>query len=568
MAGFGCTLGFKIKNLISRFSDMVDYIVTNVHTVLSTLFCTVLKIKRTAMMMFATEVQENEKPHVVLDMEVFQPEQFNKPPFRRRQSQHDRRHEFFGIRLQSYTDAVFAIVGTILIAYLNQVVVPRLVDGSNSLQHQGFANTRFFTIYHFTFLHISIIWLNHSRVFTVIERVNDVVIWLNMVFLYVVSFVPLNFGILGEFNNHYEGIVIPSITLILINIAMAAIIWYAFRRKRFLLSPDMSDTHAKYFERTMYFKLSITPVFVGLASVFGKFSLLAGQIFFYSSVFVVVIPKVIAYCIRRRYKTEMTRQIVKALSATPSKDRIEFFADGVYSIVATLVILDVTTVGIPSLDVVNERYDGSLIKALRDKQTEYLSYLSTFVVISLMWFVHHSLFNFIKDLNPLMFTAHQCSLSIVGVVPGSIDVLTHTGVSGADGATAMQVASSAVASVSLFQFLLFALMAFASDKCVDQSLFHSSKSSLYLLGKVVILPITSVISYWCSFGSEGVRRSSLYIVHITTLLSFVLINIVIRSKKLHSFCLFCWKKFKSQCFMCALLLCNFSWVHYLKNFVI
>jgi len=488
---------------------------------------------------------------------------------RRRESEHHSRHEFLGIRLQSYTDAVFAIVGTILIGYLNQTVVPRLTDGSNSLYQRSLDNLKFFTVYHFTFLHISVIWLNHSRVFSVIERVNDVLIWMNMVFLYVVSFVPLAFGILGEFNNTYEGIVIPSIVIILINTTLAAMIWYVFRRKSFLLPSSMSDIHAKYFEYTMYFKLSITPIFAGLAIVFVNISLPAAQVLFYGSVFVIAIPKLVAYCIWCRNKTDMSKLIVQLLRASASKDRIEFFTDGVYSIIATLIILTVTTVGIPTWDTVNTQFNGSLTRALHDNRIDYISYFSSFWVISLFWFVHHSLFNFIKKLNPFMFLTHQFSLSFVGLIPGSISLLTDVirfNGSGADEAIAIQIVVGGIAIVGLLQFLLLALMSFASDDCVDQAVFHHSKSSLYLLGKVVIFPITCVIGFWCSMGSDIVRRHSFYVLYTVTPLTFVFINFVIKCTQLHTFLRRSWEKCQNMCFICALFFCSYACVRFHKKF--
>ncbi|XP_065883794.1 endosomal/lysosomal proton channel TMEM175-like [Dysidea avara] len=522
------------------------------------------KLNRNSAMESPTEAREEEL-RTAWEMEMFS--QYDVKS-RRRESEHFRRHEFLGVRLQSYTDAVFAIVGTILIAYLNQTVVPRLTDGSNSLQQRAIDNFRFFSVYHFTFLHISVIWLNHSRLFLVIERVNDVLIWMNMVFLYVVSFVPLAFGLLGEFSDTYEGIVIPSIVIILINTIMASMIWYVFRRKSFLLPSGMSDIHAKYFEWTMYFKLSITPIFVSLAIGFGKVSLLAGQVLFYSSLFVVIIPKVVAYCIWWRNKTDLNKLIVQLLSGTVSKDRIEFFTDGVYSIIATLIILDVTTVGIPSWDAVNEKFNGSLVRALSDNRIDYVYYFSTFWIISLLWFVHHSLFNFIKVLNPLMFLTHQCSLSFVGVVPGSVALwsdIFRSNISDADEATAIQIAVGAIAIVSLLQFLLLALMSFAKDKCVDQSVFHYSGSSLYLLVKVAIIPTICVIGFWCSMGSESIRRHSFYILYISIPLAFVFTNIMIKFTKLHVFCKYCWNKLQNVCCICTLFLCNCACIRFHKN---
>ena len=494
-----------------------------------------------------SDATRQEEPRAISEtareMDIFSQRSSSQPDVtrtRRLSSEHYRLHEFLGVRLESYTDAVFSIVGTILIAYLNQTVLPRLQNPSNSLQHHWFENVNFFSVYHFTFLHINVIWLNHSRVFSMIERVNDVLIWMNMVLLYFMSFMPLTFGLLGEFNDTYEGIVLPSITVILINTLMAVIVWYVCRKKRFLPS-NMSDVHAKYFERAMYFKLLIFPVFAALAIGLGNFSLLPGQLLFYSSVFAVFIPKVVAYCIWWWHKTEITAQVVQVLRVTVSKDRIEIFADGVYAITAVLIILDITTVGIPSRNVVNENFNGSLLRALDDHRLDYVAYFTAFLIISLFWFVHHSLFNFIKQLNSLMFLVHQCSLSFVAVMPSLIKLFAaffRSGTSNADKVTAIQVAATGVGMVGLLQFLLLALMNFADDEYVDQTLCHS-KSSLHLLLKVTIVPTICVIGYWCSMGSESVQQYAFITLYISGPLAFVLINIVIKSTTLHALCRHC-----------------------------
>jgi len=462
-------------------------------------------------------------------------------------AEHHHRHEFLANRLQAYSDAVFAIVGTILIVYIQNTAIPKFENHDKSLRQHVIDEAPFFSVYHFTFVHISVIWLNHTRVFSVIERVDYILIWLNMLLLYSVSFVPLTFGVLGEYNDTYAGILIPSLKIVVINTLMVVIVWYVFRKKR-LLPRDMSTQVAKYTRRAMYFKLLIAPVFAILAIVFGKISLLAGQIFFYSSIFVVLIPKTIVYIINKRWNNHISSIIVQILnfSVTVSKERVEFFTDGVYSIVATLVILEITESGIPSRQVVDDDHSGDLLQALSADKLRYFTYFTTFLVISLLWIVHHSLFNFIKRLNPLMFLTHQCSLMLVGVVPGAIEVFAefYGSSKSEDEATAIQLASLAIASVSLFQFVLLVLMYFADGDCVDKAIFHT-KSSLHLLLKVIAVPITCLAAYWSSFGSTQSRHYVFYVVYVCTPVLFIMINIMMHSTTLHSQCWNCCKRLRA-----------------------
>ena len=454
-------------------------------------------------------------------------------------AEHHHRHEFLADRLQAYSDAVFAIVGTILIVYIQNTAIPKFEEHDESLRQQIIQETPFYTVYHFTFLHISIVWLNHSRVFSVIERVDDVLIWMNLVLLYIVSFVPLTFGVLGEFNDTYAGIVIPSLQIIATNTIMAVIVWYVFRKRRFL-PHDMSAQMAEYTRRAMYIKLLLPPVFAILAIAFGKANLLTAQIFFYSSIFVVFMPKFVAYLMYKKCNNRVSSLVVQALSVTVSKERVEFFTDGVYSIIATLVILDITTIGIPSQEVVDSKYNGDLLEALLNKKVKYSNYFATFLLISLLWFVHHSIFNFIKQLNPLMFVAHQCSLSFVGVVPAAIELFAafFNSSNADDEVTTMQIVAISIMIVGLLQFVLLALMYFADDDCVDRAIFHT-KSSLHLLLKVTIIPVTGLAAYWASLGSVDSLHYSFYLIYFCMPLLFIAINIVIKSTRLHSLCWYC-----------------------------
>ena len=463
----------------------------------------------------------------------------------RLKAEHHHRHEFLADRLRAYSDAVFAIVGTILIVYIQNTAIPKFEEHDESLRNQIIQEIPFFTVYHFTFLHISIVWLKHSRVFSIIERVDDVLVWMNLFLLFIVSFVPLTFGMLGEFNDTYMGIVIPSLQIIVTNTTMAIIIWYVFRTRR-LLPSDMSAQVAKYTSRAMYIKLILAPVLAIFAIAFGKASLFTAQVFFYSSIFVVFLPKFIAYVMYKKCDNRVSSLVVQVLSITVSKERVEFFTDGVYSIIATLVVLDITTTGIPSRKVVDSKYDGDLLEALSNNRVEYSDYLATFLLISLLWFVHHSLFHFIKRLNPLMFVAHQSSLSFVGVVPATIELFaTFFGSSDPDDvATTMQIVAMSITIVGLFQLVLLVLMYFADNECVDPAIFHI-KSSLHLLLKVIIFPVAGLAAFWASFGMAESRHLSFYLIYFCIPLLFIVVNIMVKSARLHSLCWYCYNDLKT-----------------------
>ena len=459
---------------------------------------------------------------------------------RRRHSEHHRRHEFLADRLEAYSDAVFAIVGTILVAYLQQIV-PTTDDPGVNIRKLAIDSISLFTVYHFTFFHVTIIWLNHSRVFGIIERVNDVLVWLNMLLLYVVSFVPLTFGVLAEYRDTYHGILVPSVTLVLVNSIMVVIVWYAFKRARFL-HIDLPENYCTLVKRIMYSNLLLGPFFAVLAIGLGSVNVVVGQVLFYLSTVMLIVPRLIIYIFWRTRWRELDSELTRALGIYISKERIEFFTDGIYAIVATLVVLDITVDGIPSRELVNKEYDGSLIKALFDRRVEYVAHFTTFLVISLLWFVHHSLFNFVRKLNPLMLVVHLCSCSLIGVIPAVIAVLSNSfdSGSGENEAVSIRLAAMIVVITGILQLVFLSLMYFTDTECVDPIMFHSS-ASLHLFLKVMVIPVTCTIGYWCSLGSLEFRTYSFYVLYLCSPLTFVVINIAMKSGKLRSLFKYCWE---------------------------
>ena len=459
---------------------------------------------------------------------------------RRRHSEHRRRHEFLADRLEAYSDAVFAIVGTILVAYL-QHIVPTIDDQGVSVRQRAINSISLFTVYHFTFIHVTIIWLNHSRIFGIIARVNDVLIWLNMLLLYVVSFVPLTFGVLAEHKDTYHGILVPSTTLVTVNIIMIVIVWYAFRKAKFL-HMDLPENHCTLVKRIMFSNLFFGPFFAVLAIGLGSVNMVVGQVLFCLSTVMLVVPRLVVYVVWKVRRREVDSELTQALGIYVPKERIEFFTDGIYAIVATLVILDITVDGIPSRELVDKEFNGSLIRALFDRRLQYVAHFTTFLVISLLWFVHHSLFNFVRQLNPLMLVVHLCSCSLIGVIPSVIEVLSNFfgSVSGENEAVSIRLAAMIIVATSILQLVFLSLMYFTDTECVDPIVFHSS-SSLHLFLKAMVIPVTCTIAYWCSFGPPEFRTYTFYMLYLCSPLIFVVICFAIKSGKLRSLFKCCWE---------------------------
>jgi uncharacterized membrane protein len=84
----------------------------------------------------------------------------------------------------------------------------------------------------------------------------------------------------------------------------------------------------------------------------------------------------------------MTEVTERSPAATRDRDRILNLSDGVFAIAITLLVLDIRVPDIPE--------GTELPAALLSLWPKYLGYILSFVVISSLWIVHHSIFRGIK----------------------------------------------------------------------------------------------------------------------------------------------------------------------------
>ena len=91
------------------------------------------------------------------------------------------------------------------------------------------------------------------------------------------------------------------------------------------------------------------------------------------------------------------------------KSRLETFADGVFAIAATLLVLEIA--------VPHVTHDGSLGDALLDLWPSYLAYATSFLTIGIMWVNHHTVFRQIREADLRFLYLNLGLLLLVAFVP-------------------------------------------------------------------------------------------------------------------------------------------------------
>ncbi len=140
-------------------------------------------------------------------------------------------------RILAVSDGVFAFSLTLLVV---ELVVPA-ASSNSALAAQLLAQWPELFSYLLSFAVVAVTWNGHHDTFRYVRHVDGWLIVLNFALLLLVAFLPFPTAVLGRNQNEPVAAVIYAVTLTLINLAGAAIWWYATRGHR-LVDRDL-DRH-------------------------------------------------------------------------------------------------------------------------------------------------------------------------------------------------------------------------------------------------------------------------------------------------------------------------------------
>jgi uncharacterized membrane protein len=98
-------------------------------------------------------------------------------------------------RLETFSDGVFAIAITLLVLLFE---TPE-VHGDESLSHVLLDQWPSYVSYVVSFVTIGIIWVNHHTIFRLVGRIDRVFLFVNVLFLMCVAFIPYPTSVVARF---------------------------------------------------------------------------------------------------------------------------------------------------------------------------------------------------------------------------------------------------------------------------------------------------------------------------------------------------------------------------------
>lgn len=148
-------------------------------------------------------------------------------------------------RIVNFSDAVFAFAATLLVlkldlpAFTASEIDSQLVSSLTLLAPQYFANL-------ISFFVIGYYWLNHHAIFALVKRLNMTLVWLNIFFLALISFLPFPVDLYGDYMTVPTVVIFYSASLAIAGFMLSFIWWYAAHKHR-LISPTLNEREINYY---------------------------------------------------------------------------------------------------------------------------------------------------------------------------------------------------------------------------------------------------------------------------------------------------------------------------------
>ena len=428
-------------------------------------------------------------------------------------------------RLQGFNDAVFAIVATILVLPLRKLE-ETAVD-SSSLEYQLKDKWPHLLLYLVGFLVICAVWESHVLRFRILSKVDDVLVWLNLGSLLFTSFLPFTCA-LEVFTETDLPMMLICGNLLILEVLEVIMIVYAFHQPRLLDREfdNLSQQAIKQRMKLMLVKKAVNPVLY----------ILAGALSWAKIQYALVVAAVvISPCINRLvgviyskftciYLTES--EFNRMFGNFIDKERVEFFSDGLFAIVSTLLILDITADDFPTQAEVDH---NGIQETLLHMESEIFTYGATFMVVALLWFTHHSLFHYIERLNQVMLVCNNISLAFVGLSPLiNVTLDRYTGQGKPDSRLAVQMGAINVFMASITQGIVFIIALCKGPNYLKSSADPrvASRTHSYLALKLAIIPLMTFLVYIAATVCPNASNDVYHIAAGLTPVIFILMKVV------------------------------------------
>ncbi|XP_054437819.1 endosomal/lysosomal proton channel TMEM175 isoform X2 [Pteronotus mesoamericanus] len=432
-------------------------------------------------------------------------------------------------RMLSFSDALLSIIATVMILPVTHTELsPQQFDKSI----QKLLATRI-AVYLMTFLIVTVAWAAHTRLFQVVGKIDDTLALLNLACMMTITFLPFTFSLMVTFPEAPLGIFLFCTCVIAIGAVQALIVAYAFRFPH-LLNPQIGrSAHRRLYRRHILRLVLRGPVLCFLAAGFSLFFYPASYLLLATVIVLPYVSKAASWCRDRlagpqEPPVHSVELLTFTLQEPLSKERVEAFSDGVYAIVATLLILDICSDNVPDPKDVAGRFHGSLVAALSESGPQFLAYFGSFATVGLLWFAHHSLFLHVRKATQSMGLLNTLSLAFVGGLPLAYQQTSAFARRPHDELERVRVSCAIIFFAGIFQFAMWTTALLHEAETLQPSARFGGREHAFMFAKLALYPCASLLAFASTCFLSRFSTAIFHLMQIAVPFAFLLLRLLVR----------------------------------------
>nr|XP_011743100.1 endosomal/lysosomal potassium channel TMEM175 isoform X2 [Macaca nemestrina] len=404
-------------------------------------------------------------------------------------------------RMLNFSDALLSIIATVMILPVTHTEISPEQQFDRSVQR--LLATRI-AVYLMTFLIVTVAWAAHTRLFQVVGKTDDTLALLNLACMMTITFLPYT----------------------------ALIVGYAFHFPH-LLSPQIqcSVHRARYRQHVLGIVLQ-GPALCFAAAIFSLFFVPLSYLLMVTVILLPYVSKVTGWCRdrllgHREPSAHPVEVFTFDLHEPLSKERVEAFSDGVYAIVATLLILDICEDNVPDPKEVKERFGGSLVAALSATGPRFLAYFGSFATVGLLWFAHHSLFLHVRKATRAMGLLNTLSLAFVGGLPLAYQQTSAFARQPRDELERVRVSCAIIFLASIFQFAIWTTALLHQAETLQPSVWFGGREHALMFAKLALYPCASLLAFTSTCLLSRFSVGIFHLMQIAVPCAFLLLRLLV-----------------------------------------
>ncbi|XP_055291190.1 endosomal/lysosomal proton channel TMEM175 isoform X2 [Moschus berezovskii] len=378
-------------------------------------------------------------------------------------------------RMLSFSDALLSIIATVMILPVTHTEISPEQEFDKSVQR--LLATRI-AVYLMTFLIVTVAWAAHTRLFQVVGKIDDTLALLNLACMMTITFLPFTFSLMVTFPEVPLGIFLFCMCVIAIGAVQALIVLYAFHFPH-LLSPQIEHSaHRGLYRQHILGIIVRGPALCLAAAGFSLFFYPASYLLMATVIFLPYVSKAAGWCRARLVgPREPPAHSVEVftfdLHEPLSKERVEAFSDGVYAIVATLLILDIWA-------------------------TRPMGLLNTL------------------------------SLAFVGGLPLAYQQTSAFAQQPRDELESVRVSCAIIFLASIFQFAIWTTALLREGETLQPSARFGGREHAFMFAKLALYPCASLLAFACTCVLSSFSTAIFHAMQIAVPFAFLLLRLLVR----------------------------------------